>query len=80
MSVTQAQIEQARAILLSAAIAFYEGKIDNPISFIKPHWGKLTFLLSATAEEAEVMVRADRFSRIEKNRLTGPDYLIYLDN
>jgi hypothetical protein len=79
MAGTQAEIEQARAILLSAAIAFYEGKIDNPISFIEPHWGKLTFLLSATAEEAEVMVRADRFSRIEKNRLTGPDYLIYLD-
>ena len=79
MAATQAQIEQARAILLSAAIGFYEGKIDNPISYIKPHWGKLAFLLSATPGEAEVMVRADRFSRTEKNRLTGPDYLIYLD-
>jgi hypothetical protein len=79
MSATQAQIEQARAILLSAAIAFYEGKIDNPTRYLDPHWGKLGFLLSATAEEAEVMVRADRFSRTEKSRLEGPDYLIYLD-
>jgi hypothetical protein len=39
-----------------------------------PHFDELAFLLSATREEAEVMVRADRFSRLEKRQLEGTAY------
>jgi hypothetical protein len=79
MAASQAQMERARAILLAAAIGYYKGEIDNPITAIRPHLDELAFLLSATQEEAEVMVRADRFSRIEKRQLDGMAYLVYLD-
>lgn len=72
-------MERARAILLAAAIGYDKGEIDNPITFIKPRLGELAFLLSATKEEAEVMVRVDRFNRVEKRQLDGMAYLVYLD-
>jgi len=79
MDVSPSQIERARAIMLAAAIAFDRGDTDNPITYVKPHWSELGFVLTATREQAEVLVRADRFSRIEKQRLDGMAYLVYLD-
>jgi hypothetical protein len=69
VDVSSPQVERARAILLAAAIAFDRGDTDNPISYVKPHWGELGFVLTATRDQAEVLVRADLFSRTEKQRL-----------
>jgi len=79
MAASQGEIERARAILLAAVIAYHRGEIDNPVSYVEPHLRELAFLLSASREEAEAMVRADRFGRIEKRQIDHRDFLVYLD-